>query len=301
VGKDTLKRTHEVKKSTIDERRQWMSQRRANLRERDARRLELTEALARRNGNEIPLERGFLIVPPGRMRLADEVVAAANDLIDSIGHDELVASYTKRKPAGLAREFLPTEARRLDSPYMRFALNDDVVSLVTQYLGICPILMGFDVWYSVDTEKEPHSSQMWHLDGDDTTQVKVWVHLNDIGPESGPTTIIDAASSEMIAGRVGYDYNEHYRVPDEQIIQLLSRDELVSFTGPMGTVDFVDTSRCFHFGSRVEPGAPPRRLFTAQYVTPYAFDLDDRLEETPLRGLAADSASDLERLVLGGV
>jgi hypothetical protein len=291
-----------VKRTTIEQRREWIAERRESLRERDAQRLAMTETLAARDGTEIPRERGFLILPPGRVPPADAVVEAANELIESVGHDELVASYTKRKPAGLAREFLPKkQARRLDSPYMRFALDEDVLALVAGYLGICPILTGFDVWYSVHTEEELHSSQMWHLDGDDTTQVKVWVHLSDIGPDSGPTTIIDAASSAVVAERVGYDYNEHYRVPDEHITEIVSRDQMVSFTGPVGTVDFVDTSRCFHFGSRVQSGAAPRRLFTAQYVTPYAFDVDDLLKDAPLRKLVSDSSSELERLVLGGL
>ena len=63
-------------------------------------------------------------------------------------------------------------------------------------------------------------------------------------------------------------------------------------TGRAGTVAFADTSRCFHFGSRVSEGAPPRRMMLFQYLTPYAFEFEsDHRAEAPLRE-AADGTND---------
>src|SRR5437667_6154454 len=163
----------DAKRGTLVERRQWAAARRESLRERDAARIELAEELAGRARLEIPAARGLLSVAPGGVSSeAGEVLAAANELIDSLGHERLANEYTRKKPAGMARGFLPQEAYRLDSPYLRFALGEEVVAPVAAYLGLVPVLAELDVWYSAHAPKAPHSSQMWHLDGDDTTQVK---------------------------------------------------------------------------------------------------------------------------------
>jgi hypothetical protein len=245
----------------------------------------------------IPSEEGFLVLPPGSFEDAGAVVAAANELIDRIGHDELVSGNTK--DGFIARGFLPKEAYQPDSPYMRFILGKDVIAAVSTYLGIVPVLNGVDLWYSVHAGEAPKSSQRWHLDSADTTQVKVWIHVSDVGPDSGALTVVDASTSERVADEIGYDFGEGHRVPDERFEEAAG-PAVTALEGPAGTVHFVDTSRCFHFGSRVEAGGIPRRIFMAQYLTPYAFRFKaDHVERAPFKQLADHSSSELEQLVLG--
>jgi hypothetical protein len=227
------------------------------------------------------------------------VIESANETVDSIGHERLMGGKTKG--GFLAKGFLPDDATTLDSPYLRFALDEDVVGPIAAYLGVVPILTVIDVWYSAHGAKAPKSSQLWHLDPADTTQIKVWVHCSDIGAESGPLTILDATTSDELAARIGYRYDEgHYRLGDDEVKDSVGADRIVPLVGSKGTVGFVDTSMCFHFGSRVSAGAPPRRMAFFQYLTPYAFEfVSDHREEAPLRGLATAGSSELERLVLG--
>jgi hypothetical protein len=129
--------------------------------------------------------------------------------------------------------------------------------------------------------------------------VKVWVYCSDVGPESGPLTVLDASASDALADAIGYDFDEGYRVPDEQVSSFVGEHGVTPLEGPAGTVALVDTSRCFHFGSRVRPGAPPRRMVLFQYLTPYAFEFtSDHREQAALRHLA-DGAGLREQLVLG--
>ena len=273
----------------VDEkRRQW--------RERDELRYELAEELASGAETAIAPDRGFRLHAPGAFPLADEVVGAANELLDGLGHDALVAQSTKGSflTQGLLPEELP-----LDSPYMRFVLDESVVAPVTSYLGIVPVLHAIDLWYSFHGPADPVRSQRWHLDSGDTTQVKVWIHCSDVGPDSGPLTVIDAATSASLADRLSYDFREGHRVDDEQVEELAG-PAVTPLEGPSGTVHFVDTSRCFHMGSRVAAGGTPRRVFVAQYLTPYAFRFrPDHFKKAPYRGLAGDSSSRLHRLLLG--
>lgn len=281
----------------LPERRAYAATRRDEARERDAGRYRLANELRAQVSTPIPPERGFLVLAPGTIESVAPVVAAGNEVLDEIGHEAL--GEQANKGGFLAQGLLPESAIDLDSPYMRFALSEDVIALVSDYLGLVPVLTQIDIWYSIHGPKSLRSSQLWHLDHADVTQVKVWVHLNDVDTSSGPLTAIDASSSDVLADRVRYDFDSGYRVDDASVDEVVGRDELVRFEGPSGTVDFVDTSRCFHFGSRVEPGAAPRRLFLAKYWTPYAFKFRDHREQAPYRRLASQAPSEPASLVLG--
>src|SRR5207249_4517120 len=132
------------------------------------------------------------------------VVDAANALVDSIGHEDLMSGKQASTKGGfVARKFLPPEALTLDSPYVRLALSDAILAPVSAYLGLVPVLHQIDIWYSAHGADRPRASQRWHMDHDDTRQVRVWIHCNDVAPESGPLTAIDAATSERLAEQLG--------------------------------------------------------------------------------------------------
>jgi hypothetical protein len=70
--------------------------------------------------------------------------------------------------------------------------------------------------------------------------------------------------------------------------------------GPAGTVAVVDTSRCFHYGSRVAEDASPRLVTVLQYLSPFSFRVSrDRKRAAPYGHVAQATSSALERLVLG--
>jgi hypothetical protein len=280
---------------TVAEREAYTAARAAAARERDEARLRLVKELG--GSASIAREDGYAVLPPPSVPGAAAVAAEANALLDALGEERLTTG--KRKAGSMAKKLLPPEAFELDSPYMRFALSEDIVGPISAYLGLVPILNQIDVWYSATAQAEPRSSQLWHLDHADTSQVKVWVHCSDVGADSGPLTILDASTSTSLADSIGYNFGDGYRVSDDQVDEIAGGAE-VALTAPAGAVAFVDTSRCFHFGSRVAPGAPARRVFMAQYLTPYAFRYDgDHREEATYRNLAAAGSSELERLLLG--
>src|SRR5262249_54140823 len=144
------------------------------------------------------------------------VIEATNELIDSIGHEALMSGKTKG--GFIARDFEPENAKTLDSPYLRLGLDEGVIASITAYLGVVPVLTSFEIWYSAHGQDTPKSSQLWHLDPADTTQIKMWVHCSDVGPDSGPLTIVDATTSDRFADKIGYRYeSSRYRVDDEEM------------------------------------------------------------------------------------
>ena len=76
--------------------------------------------------------------------------------------------------------------------------------------------------------------------------------------------------------------------------------EFHSIVGPPGTACFVDTSRCFHYGSRVKDEAVPRLVTIIQFVSPFSFMLPhDHRRGAPYRHLVTPDSTELERAVLG--
>jgi hypothetical protein len=284
----------QIRSGTIAEREAYAVRRRRTNAGRDAERVRLAAELAERSELAIPLERGYLSVPPGTL---DPDVAAiveqAGGLIDSIGHDALLEQGTKG--GFIARGFLPEESLLLGSPYLYFALDERVVGPVAAYLGVVPVLTDVDVWYSAHHPKAPKSSQLWHLDHADTTQIKVWIHVDEIDALGGPLTVLPADGSTRVAEANDYDFGDSYRLADDAV----PAEECVALAGPAGTVDFVDTSRCFHFGSRVDAEGRPRRIAVFQYLTPYSFKFADHRNQAGFRHLASSDSTSLERLVLG--
>jgi hypothetical protein len=284
----------QIRSGTIAEREAYAVRRRRTNAGRDAERVRLAAELAERSELAIPLERGYLSVPPGTLDPdVAEIVEQAGGLIDSIGHDALLEQGTKG--GFIARGFLPEESLLLGSPYLDFALDERVVGPVAAYLGVVPVLTDVDVWYSAHHPKAPKSSQLWHLDHADTTQIKVWIHVDEIDALGGPLTVLPADGSTRVAEANDYDFDDSYRLADDAV----PAEECVALAGPAGTVDFVDTSRCFHFGSRVDAEGRPRRIAVFQYLTPYSFKFADHRNQAGFRHLASSDSTSLERLVLG--
>ncbi len=236
----------------------------------------------------------FLVVPPGSFSLIPDVVASARG---ALARFDTNSPEGGRKGKRFLVNVLPDTAHSLDSPIVRFALQPDVLGVVSRYLGLVPILTAVRVFHSDTTEGVPTSSQLFHVDADDITQVKIFVYCGDVDERSGPLTIVDAAATGRLQKRL--KFRAGGRLSDGDVLG--SGDGVAHpIVGPAGTIVFVDTSRCLHFGSRVAPDAPARLVVMLQYSTPYSFMVPGRYQDAaPLRHLIASSSTPLQRLVLG--
>lgn len=243
----------------------------------------------------IPCDAGYLVLPPGTFPEVSEIVDEARAALSR--------SDEARPPEGKNRKrFLVNvlDARRLshESAIVRLALRTDVLAAVSRYLGVVPLLTAVSVFHSDTVDAAPTSSQLHHCDGDDTTQIKIFVHCTDVDDRSGPLTVVEAARSREIRRRTRYQFRQ--RLTDAQVEEAWGPGADKAITGPAGTVAFVDTSRCFHYGSRVAPDAAPRLVTMIQYQTPYSFMLPRRYQDAvPFRHLLCPDLLPLQRLVLG--
>jgi hypothetical protein len=147
-----------------------------------------------------------------------------------------------------------------DSPFVRLAIDEAVLRIVSAYFSDAPYL---DYIYLLHSKHSPgplRVSQLWHRDYDDTKLLKLMVYLTDCEtPEDGPFTILPAALSRD----VGFTLHSH-RTDAELGLERSARGK--PFYGKKLTAFMVDTGRCYHMGSRVAEGHE-RLLYMAAYVT----------------------------------
>lgn len=142
-----------------------------------------------------------------------------------------------------------------------FTLSADVLATVSHYLGTVPILSKTrppGIRFMESNQKlDPNppgrytASQLYHLDLHDSPLVYVIVLIEDVTFECGPWTFLPRSVSDRATAALGYRRRGRaYRVSDEQMYGVIDPAEAVEFSYPKGTVLFIDSSRCFHYGSR---------------------------------------------------
>ncbi|MDF3074814.1 MAG: hypothetical protein K0S54_2481 [Alphaproteobacteria bacterium] len=126
------------------------------------------------------------------------------------------------------------------------ALHDELLAAVCGYLGQAPRLFNIALWWTPPNETLK-GSQLYHYDHRDTRQAKLFLNLNDVGPESGPLHFLPARMSDRVNANVGYSQD---RYTDEEVFAAVQPGDVVRTMGPAGSAFLVDTARCLHFGSR---------------------------------------------------
>jgi hypothetical protein len=258
-------------------------------------------AQAIRPAPELALDprQGFRIFPPGTFAEAPAIVEACH----AVAADAIDESAALRRQGPGRKRFLvnlldPHELHA-EHPLMRLALRPDLLSSIVAYMGVVPVLRSIQLFYSDATERGPKGSQLFHCDADDLRQVKIFVLCTDVRAENGPLTLLDATRSARVRRAVGYRY--HTNLTDEQVQAVIGEDASVQVTGDAGTVYLLDSSRCFHFGARVSPGAAPRLVAMVQYLSPAAFVLPGNYRDGAVRpDLVTDRMTPLQRAVVSG-
>jgi len=181
---------------------------------------------------------------------------AAFELLRELAHAAEGATRSDNKD--FLERLMPTKLS-LDSPYLALALEPQVVALANAYLGMRSYLRAVDVWRNVPTPDPPKLSQLWHRDYDDAINLKLFVYLTDVGPDSGPFAF---APGTQPGGQRPISIRD--RVDDDEMARLVPRDEWVVATGEAGTVVLADTCG-YHKGGKPTEGV--RVLWTAQFTS----------------------------------
>ncbi len=148
-----------------------------------------------------------------------------------------------------------------DNPFVAFALQPALLSLLSIIYGELPQLDDVLLVLSRPTGKQLSLSQLWHHDYDDVRTVKLYIYITDVSStKDGPFTFLPAPVSQ----RLGRSLRS--RRSDEEIAARVRPDELIQMIAPRLSVFMVETSRCLHMGSRVAEGHE-RMMYMASYIS----------------------------------
>jgi hypothetical protein len=253
---------------------------------------------------------GYAIVPTSGWDHVDDAIATAHRVVDRQG-----AETTPQNNKGqLTSGFLPPSAIDSGSPLLQLALSDAVLRPVISYLGSVPVLDQVDVWHSVEAGlvgSPLTESQLYHCDWEATTKVRVLVYASSVADKDGPLTVIDAAESARVRRSTRYRYLPHrtdrlrprrfsLRVPDDVVYAVADPARARAVVGPAGTAAFVDTSRCLHYGSRVQ-GHGERLAVVFQFLPVTAFTVPPGASvaiEAPFAHARTNEMTDVQKMVL---
>jgi hypothetical protein len=186
-----------------------------------------------------------------------------------------------------------------------FVTSSDMLATVADYLKCIPILSttlpagirfvesnaAFD-----DQPDHPKDSQLYHIDYYSRPNVYMILLLRDATPEHGPFTLLPRSVSQKAARELGYwSRRRGYRVSDQELYSVVDRKEVIEFCYPRGTVLFMESTGCFHYGSR--NAVKPRFQLMVAYNGAWRTDFSESIiphKVYPIR----DGDSRLRKMVL---
>ena len=249
----------------------------------------LVPTLLERGMSEQLNREGYAIVTEAMDQLALQSLDIATNELYERAKSRAVKQESSHKDfwTRLLDEEKQNDKLSTDNPFVAFALQPAVLSILSKAYGELPHLDYVLLTLSRDTGKALSFSQLWHRDHDDTRVIKLFVYLTDVASlEDGPLTFIPGPTSDI------FGFSLHSQTPDAVVGSRVSPDDVISLIRPKLSVFLVETSRCLHMGSRLALGHE-RLLYTATFISvPRLFP------EPPPRFSLTGRESELIRCVL---
>lgn len=141
------------------------------------------------------------------------------------------------------------------------ALQEPMLRIAGGYLESAPYLVDSLLTFSRGTGKELKASQLWHLDYNDTKMLKLFIYLTDVEEDKyGPFMFVDKIKSAALKKPL---LSSH--LPDQFVYSQIGQESVIKVKKKKLNAFMVDTSRCYHAGSRLEIGEE-RLMLTSLYV-----------------------------------
>jgi len=133
-----------------------------------------------------------------------------------------------------------------------FALSESMIDAVSSYLGYLPRLGTINLLVS-SPGKIVKGSQWLHTDAGDPDNVKCFVNITDVAANNGPLNVLPRNESLKFRRKV-WNISGTGKYADANYQRHIDSDAFIRNVGPSGSGMLADTSKCFHFGGRVETG-----------------------------------------------
>jgi hypothetical protein len=129
----------------------------------------------------------------------------------------------------------------------KWGLNQRLLNIVEAYLGLPVAYDGLNMFYTVADGRQV-GTRKWHRDREDRRMIKIAVYCNDVDEDGGPLQVV---RRDVVKGNLIDDFT--YPVLSQEGLekklgaQINDRD-VMTCTGPAGTVIFSDTASQYHRG-----------------------------------------------------
>lgn len=161
----------------------------------------------------------------------------------------------------------------------KFILSNDIYGVVTKYFGYLPLLNQCSIWITNEQQEEYNSSQLFHIDHDDTKHLKFFLNIEEIDETSGPFTFYNKIDSKKIYKKINKFislkkfkikfFSRNKKFEDNYLHSIIPNKNLINNIGAKGMYTFVDTAKCYHYGGRIKN--KPRIIFHLHFISPYTY------------------------------
>lgn len=225
-------------------------------------RARLAETLRHTDADAFLQQQGYLHLEPGQIG----GLQTALDSCTRAYEQSIPTGVMEAAKAAAPKEFLISvikDEQMLDyASLSTLVVSHPLIELAAKYFGTVPMLSGVRLWWT-PPNTSISESQLFHCDREDRRQLKFLINVTEATPDTGPFTLIPAGESERIKATLGYSHKT-YRLTDDEVFRVGAPNEIITLTGPPGSVACVDTSRCLHYGSR--NNSQPRLLLMVQFT-----------------------------------
>jgi hypothetical protein len=208
---------------------------------------------------------------PGLPMIAVDLRAWAQKRIDALDLKRVLAL----SETGLVKPFYFNILSRDDvkaiPQLIEFAISDPMLDILAPYYGILPELSHMAVFASGlfgAFDGKRRGTQQMHWDNHDRGHVKMFCFLDPVTDDDGPLTVLPADKSYWLRKKTGRLLGTFPIKDEREFYRYFTDADLIKITGPAGTVAFVDTTKCLHYGSRTQQGG--RRLSFVIHYTMFA-------------------------------
>lgn len=216
---------------------------------------------------KIPENEGHVFLKPGELPHAESIISTCQTIYRDVKESGAPLDFSANNLFATdlkTRTTYPVDLGAVDG-LLECALSDEMIAMVSEYLGEVPILASAQLYISRPGMTKRIGNSLFHRDRGDSRQVKIFVAINEIDGEAGPFTFIPPGPSAVIEKTLR---PEAKRLSDEDVFAVVPKSEQLEFTGPPGSAVILDTSRCFHFGSRCK--SKDRVVLLLQYLSRFA-------------------------------
>lgn len=160
------------------------------------------------------------------------------------------------------------ETLDLNNPFLSLALDDAPLQIANAYLELRTKLNYIHLADTLpESTDEAIDSQRWHRDPEEQRLCKMFVYLTDVDEGAGPFFYVRGSTRGGTYGKLFPQQRPYGAYPgDGRVESAVSASDIMTMTGPAGTVIFCDTSG-LHKGGHATKRI--RTMFTAFYTSPW--------------------------------